>query len=84
MSINKRYSAIEASKDTGFDRELFSLFREVGLLKGSRVGRYWKYDEEEINDLIHDIRGYDMENEEKIRFFAPYILAARNAREKKH
>ena len=84
MSINKRYSAIEASKDTGFDRELFSLFREVGLLKGSRVGRYWKYDEEEINDLIHDIRGYDLENEEKIRFFAPNILAARNAREKKH
>ena len=84
MSIIKRYSAIEASKDTGCDRELFSLFREVGLLKGSRVGRYWKYDEEEINDLIHDIRGYDLENEEKIRFFAPYILAERNAREKKH
>lgn len=84
MSLLKRYSANEAEKVIGVSRNLFPLLREVGLLKGSRIGKYWKYDEEEINDLIHDIRGYDLENEEKIRFFAPYILAARNAREKKH
>lgn len=82
MAIIKRYSASEAEKYVGFDRTYFSLFRKYGLLQGSKVGKYWKYDEEELNDFIRDIRGYELENEESIKFYAPYILATREAKKK--
>lgn len=82
MAIIKRYSASEAEKYVGFDRTYFNIFREAGLLKGSKVGKNWKYDEEEINDLIRDIRGYELESVDSIKFYAPYILAAKEAKTK--
>lgn len=82
MAIIKRYSASEAEKYVGFDRTYFNVFREAGLLKGSKVGKNWKYDEEEINDFIRDIRGYEFETIDSIKFYAPYILAARTEKNK--
>ena len=76
MSLLKRYSANEAEKVIGVSRNLFPLLREVGLLKGSRIGKYWKYDEEELNNFVRAVRGYDLETEESIRFYAPHILAS--------
>ena len=75
----KRYSANEAEKIIGVSRNLFPLLREVGLLKGSRIGKYWKYDEEELNNFVRMIRGYDLESEENIRFYAPHILACKKS-----
>ena len=77
MSLLKRYSANEAEKIIWVSRNLFPLLREVGLLKGSRIGKYWKYDEEELNNFVRAVRGYDLETEEIIRFYAPHILASR-------
>ena len=82
MALLKRYSANEAEKIIGVSRNLFPLLRKVGLLKGSRIGKYWKYDEEELNNFVRMIRGYDLESEESIRFFAPYILAGEESRKK--
>lgn len=82
MSLLKRYSANEAEKIIGVSRNLFPLLRKVGLLKGSRIGKYWKYDEEELNNFVRAVRGYDLETEESIRFYAPYILAGEESRKK--
>ena len=60
-------------------RNLFPLLREVWLLKGSRIGKYWKYDEEELNNFVRAVRGYDLETEESIRFYAPHILACKKS-----
>ncbi len=79
MSLLKRYSANEAEKIIGISRNLFPLLREVGLLKGSRIGKYWKYDEEELNNFVRAVRGYDLETEESIRFYAPHILACKKS-----
>ena len=82
MALLKRYTANESEKLIGISRNMFPLLREVGLLKGSRIGKYWKYDEEELNNFVRMIRGYDLESEESIRFFAPYILAGEESRKK--
>lgn len=79
MALLKRYSANEAEKVIGVSRNLFPLLREVGLLKGSRIGKYWKYDEEELNNFVRSVRGYDLETEESIRFYAPHILACKKS-----
>lgn len=75
----KRYSANEAEKVIGVSRNLFLLLREVWLLKGSRIGKYWKYDEEELNNFVRAVRGYDLETEESIRFYAPHILSCKKS-----
>lgn len=54
-------------------------YKKKCYLKGSRIGKYWKYDEEELNNFVRMIRGYDLESEESIRFYAPHILACKKS-----
>ena len=52
------------------------------MLTGRKQGNGWVFDEEELNNYVRAVRGYDLETEESIRFYAPYILAGEESRKK--
>ena len=64
------YTEQEAAERTGFDRHKFPLFRELGMIKGIKTGKGWRYREKDIDEFWETFNGSDMSNAEQIRLTA--------------
>ena len=56
----------EVSKMTGIDVHLFKDLQNSGLLAGVKVGKGYRYDEEQVDEFQRKIRGHDVSNSRMI------------------
>ena len=64
------YDAQETAARIGIDRHSLPLMRELGILKGIKTGRGWRYSDEELAAFWEEYLGEDLSNEELFRMTA--------------
>lgn len=71
----RRVKSKEASEILGIDVHHLKLLREHGLLIGTKCGKGYVFDTEDLENFIRITRGFDLSNPNKIAETA-YILQA--------
>lgn len=79
----KSYTREEAAQITGINIHLFKDLHNSGLLTGVKVGRGYRYDEEQLDEFQRDIRGLDVSNGSAIWRTAAIVRERKGARPRK-
>lgn len=69
----QRFKSPEAARLLAIDEHMLKPLREHGFLIGTKSGKGYLYDSEELEHFIRMTRGYDLSNESKIRIAAQII-----------
>lgn len=69
----KRLKSKDAADVLGINEHVLKPLREAGFLVGTKVGRGYMYDTEELEEFIRLTRGYDLSNEYHIQQAARII-----------
>ena len=66
----KRVKRKDAAVILGLEVHKMKTLQDTGLLVGTKLGKGYWYDTEQLEDFIRDTRGLDLGTEEKIQAYA--------------